>query len=238
MKKESIGIVIPLYNQGIYLEDALRSVYDNGTKFDVKVVIVDDKSTDNSLVAAESLSKTYRDAFTLISIQTHPVNRGLSAARNTGIQSIDTTYVVCLDADDRLHHNYFNQCWHTMYTQTADIVYTDMQEFGLSHALYTWHTFSEAELRRGNFIHCAAMFRKAVWETVGGFDVDMRCGLEDYEFWIRAHLCGFKFVKNLNTRLWWRRTASSMTAALETQNKRADVMAYIQNKHMGWFSGS
>jgi glycosyltransferase involved in cell wall biosynthesis len=232
--KESVGIVIALYNQGKYLDDAIRSVIDNGDKFNVEIVIVDDKSTDDSLKIAKELQVVY--VAHKIRILEHEVNRGQAAARNTGIMHLpDADYIICLDADDRLHYNYINRLWGTIQRDKVDVSYANSQMFGDQTGVYKWPEFSEANLKRGNFINCSAMFKRVVWQNSGGFDETMRDGLEDYEFWIRAFRRGFKFAKNNDTRLWWRRSGTGTTHSIDTDKEKHDkVMGYIKTKHKEW----
>jgi glycosyltransferase involved in cell wall biosynthesis len=86
-------VIIPLYNKENYVESALKSVL-NQTYTDFEVIIVNDFSSDKSVVKIEPFLS---DKVTLIH---HEKNKGLSAARNTGIQNAKTEYITYLDADD------------------------------------------------------------------------------------------------------------------------------------------
>jgi glycosyltransferase involved in cell wall biosynthesis len=87
-----ISVVIPCYNHGHFLPEALASVLSQPYP-SIEVVIVDDGSTDNTRqIAAAYPQATY----------VHQENQGLAAARNTGIRHSTGNYVVFLDADDWL----------------------------------------------------------------------------------------------------------------------------------------
>ncbi|MGH8639004.1 MAG: glycosyltransferase family A protein, partial [Burkholderiales bacterium] len=88
----TVGIVVTTYNHTRFLDDALRSVVDQSRAADA-VVVVDDGSTDDPAAVAAR--------FPGVRLMRQE-NRGLAAARNTGLAALDTTYVVFLDADDRL----------------------------------------------------------------------------------------------------------------------------------------
>jgi len=98
-KHPFFSVVIPLYNKENYIEDTLKSVL-NQTFCDFEVIIVNDGSTDNSLEKVKSFSDTR------IHIFEHKQNKGLSAARNTGIKEANTNYIAFIDADDlwKTHH--------------------------------------------------------------------------------------------------------------------------------------
>ena len=87
-----VSIIIPCYNYGHFLAEAIESVVRQSypTK---EIVVVDDGSTDNTA----AIAARYPEARYV-----HQHNQGLSAARNTGIQQSRGTYLVFLDADDWL----------------------------------------------------------------------------------------------------------------------------------------
>lgn len=86
-----VSVVIPCYDQGRYLGDAIRSAASQG--FPVEILVVDDGSTDDTAEVAAGLAqaRTVRQA-----------NCGLSAARNRGLAESTGGLVIFLDADDRL----------------------------------------------------------------------------------------------------------------------------------------
>lgn len=94
-----VSIVIPVYNVATYIEGCLNSVNEQTYK-DIEVVIVDDCGTDDSMTLAESYLREHdtMDA----KIVRHSHNRGLSAARNTGLKAATGDYVYFLDSDDSL----------------------------------------------------------------------------------------------------------------------------------------
>ena len=87
-----VSVVIPCYNQAEYLGEAIRSVLSQSYT-PVEIIVVNDGSTDDTALVASSFSEV-----TLINQE----NRGLSAARNSGIRGSHGSMLVFLDADDRL----------------------------------------------------------------------------------------------------------------------------------------
>jgi glycosyltransferase involved in cell wall biosynthesis len=90
-----VSVVIVCYNQAAYLLDAINSVVEQ-TYRRFEVVLVDDGSTDNTAEIARGFAEIH---------YVHQPNRGLAAARNTGLKASHGRYVVFLDADDRLLPN-------------------------------------------------------------------------------------------------------------------------------------
>ena len=83
---------MPVYNYARYLDEALKSVFAQ-TRIPDEVIVVDDCSTDNP--------KEICDKYPVKYIR-HEVNKGLSAARSTGIRASTSTYCFSFDADDIL----------------------------------------------------------------------------------------------------------------------------------------
>lgn len=96
-----ISIIIPVYNVAPYVERCLQSVI-NQTYKDLEVLIIDDCGTDNSMEIVERLLLSFPFPFRMLR---HEHNRGLSAARNTGIAAATGEYLYFMDSDDELTSN-------------------------------------------------------------------------------------------------------------------------------------
>lgn len=93
-----VSIIIPVYNVAPYVGECLRSVLEQDYP-EIEIIIVDDCGTDNSM---EIVSETVADSTYEVLILRHPQNRGLSAARNTGIMAAKGDYIFFMDSDDYL----------------------------------------------------------------------------------------------------------------------------------------
>src|SRR5262249_60209669 len=89
---QHVSIVIVCYNQARYLPEAIQSALAQ-TFGDIEVLVVDDRSTDDTRDVALSFSPVR---------YVHQGNQGLAVARNTGIRETTSPYLLFLDADDRL----------------------------------------------------------------------------------------------------------------------------------------
>jgi glycosyltransferase involved in cell wall biosynthesis len=95
----SVSIVIPCYNYGHFLRDAVRSVLTGQDGVDVRVLVIDDASTDDSVEVAKAIA----ELDSRVEVAVHPVNRGNIATYNEGLlEWADGDYTVLLSADDRL----------------------------------------------------------------------------------------------------------------------------------------
>lgn len=187
-----VSIIVSSYNYGAYLEECLTSVaaqtYDN-----IEVIIVDDASTDNSWEIVAKFVMTHSTAAKPWGGMRHEQNSGQPAfTRNTGIAKARGDLVLCLDADDVLMPTMVEECVQAMrQNPEASIVYTGVTCFGDSDQ--QWHTapFQYERLIMQNFICYASVYRREIWDAVGGYSTNLR-GMEDYEFWVKAAGLGYR----------------------------------------------
>lgn len=101
MNKPSVSIIVPVYNVEPYVEDCLNSVIRQTYDGPMECIVVDDCGTDNSMEVVEKMVAEY-DGPISFKILHHEHNRGLSAARNTGMDEATGDYLFFLDSDDEL----------------------------------------------------------------------------------------------------------------------------------------
>lgn len=97
----SVSIVIPVYNVEAYIEDCIRSVMRQTYNGPLECIFVDDCGTDNSILVVQRVVSEYVGPISFKTIH-HTWNRGLSAARNTGIDAANGNFIFFLDGDDAL----------------------------------------------------------------------------------------------------------------------------------------
>ena len=179
-----VSIIIPCYNHGHFLGDAIQSALGQ-TYPNKEVIVVDDGSTDET----SSVVANFDNAVHYI----YQENRGLSAARNTGIEEANGEYVAFLDADDLWHSNFII---YLLPVLIGDIelgaVYCGSQFIDVSGRLLPQKQTKVVtprelfrELAGGNFFmpHCW-LIRRVCLDKVGGFDTKLR-SCEDFDMWLR-----------------------------------------------------
>ena len=102
-----LSVVIPVYNVSPYIETCLTSIFKQTFKENFEVLLVDDCGTDDSVEIARRLIDASSPVNQSYKILHHEKNRGLSAARNTGLLAADGKYVYFLDSDDLLSADCF-----------------------------------------------------------------------------------------------------------------------------------
>lgn len=229
--KNKVSIVIPCYNAGSHLAEAVQSALAQ-TWLDVEIVIVDDGSDDP-------------DTLRLLDAPTWPhtrvirqPNAGPAAARNRAIHEATGDYILPLDADDLIGTTYAAKAAAVLDAQPeVGIVYCRAAKFGGEEGPWNLSVFSPDELALGNVIFVSAMFRKAEWELVGGFDESLRHGMEDYDFWIRLVHAGRKVVRLDETLFHCRIRERSRTALFEQGRERVvATYAKIFRKNRDFFA--
>lgn len=194
MSNKLVSIIIPAYNVEKYIRQSIFSVLQQTYK-EIEIIIVDDGSTDST----GSIIAEYSAKDTRITILTQK-NRGLAAARNTGLRHAKGEYLCILDSDDiMLPEKIAKQLEFLEQHPEFDITYSDLYHFidGTSDVYH--HTMGALgdnqyqTLLLGNVINPnAVFFRRSVFEKCGGFDETLRSA-EDWEYWLNVAYHKIKF---------------------------------------------
>lgn len=116
-----ISIIVPIYNVEKYLTKCLDSLV-NQTFLDYEIILVDDGSTDQSLIIANTYKEKYPNK---INVYTK-INGGLSDARNYGINHAKGEYLAFVDSDDYVETTMFEKMFLNQTKYNSDIVACDM----------------------------------------------------------------------------------------------------------------
>ncbi len=183
---KSVSVVIPTYNYGRFIEDALRSVF-NQTRSPSEIIVVDDGSTDDTA----SIIGTFGDGVRYI----HQDHAGVCAARNRGVSESTSELIAFLDADDIWEPtNLEKQLARFESDDDIGLVYCAMREFdgetgetiqfylegsedGVADNLLLWEGPTVAP---GG----AVIVRLIAFDHVDGFDTRMKVS-EDWDFGYR-----------------------------------------------------
>ena len=114
--REVVSIIIPVYNVEKYLEKCINSVLEQTFK-DIKIILVDDGSTDNCGEICEKFKKIDSRIIVI-----HQENQGVSAARNTGISVSTGEYIGFVDPDDTIKSDMYENLIKYSFNGSIDIV--------------------------------------------------------------------------------------------------------------------
>ena len=126
MNQPSVSIIVPIYNVEQYVEDCICSVMRQTYDGPIECILVDDCGTDNSMVVVDRIISEYHGPISF-KILRHDNNRGLSAARNTGMDAASGDYYFFLDSDDELTDDCIEKLTKPLETEWYDVVIGNVQ---------------------------------------------------------------------------------------------------------------
>ncbi|HRB72607.1 MAG TPA: glycosyltransferase family 2 protein [Flavobacterium sp.] len=187
------SIIIPLYNKQDYIENTLKSIF-NQTFTDFEIIIVNDGSTDNSYNLVQSLSDKRIRLFST-------ENRGVSAARNFAMSNAAGEYFAFMDADDFWYPQHLEKIAYTLSKYNHLKVFTTLLEVETRNGVFpgNYTHLSEAEIQEVDLFETSlartilsgstTVIHKNVRQKIGPFNEQLSNG-EDTEYWIRI---GFNY---------------------------------------------
>lgn len=221
-----VSIIIPCYNHGEYLEEALNSIVVSDKRGISEVVIVNDGSTDLfTLSVLEELSK---QGWKVI----HQPNQGLAAARNTGIFNTSAPFVLPLDADNKLMEGYLTNGLDLLKRTEAAAVYGDALYFGDKNGVWKNKSFKVQNLLLENHVDACALIRRESLLKVGGYSLGMPSnGYEDWDLWLKMVAQGYTLAYLSEPCFEYRVLKNSMVKSLnKNRQKSNELLDYIHQK--------
>lgn len=240
-----VSVIIPTYNRYNYLKNAIDSILEQ-TVNDLEIIIIDDASNDNT----PSILRDFND--NRIKYIRHAVNKGGSAARNTGIKESSSEYIAFLDDDDlwlpgKLEEqlNLIKQlppdfgavsCDYYLTNNIGSLFkaetplkqndrYMAKSKFSLSN-----------DLLLNNYVGSTSqvLVKKLCFERVGNFDTELK-SCQDLDMWIRiARVFKFTYVDKplIIYRLHQHKISRDLNALIQGHEKLFDKYKseYIKNR--------
>lgn len=231
-EKPAVAVVIPCFNHGRYVGEALASVRAQ-TWPRVEPVIVDDGSTDPETIRV-------LDGLATRGVRViRQENGGLAAARNTGVRATDAPFYVPLDADDIIDPTFVE-------TLIAPLLEDPTLGYSYCHAAYfgdgapnndVWPcpAYDPATLLVANLSTATAVVRRAAFDLAGGYAEDMRGGMEDWDFWIALLAVGYRGRCTPRPLFRYRKHAGG-SMLTETQKRRRELYHRIVSHHRHLFA--
>lgn len=162
---DKITIIVPIYNVEKYLQQALNSV-EGQTYKNLEVLLIDDGSTDNSSKIAKEYTKKDK-RFILIQQE----NKGLSGARNTGLDNATGKYIMFLDSDDFFEETACETLYNCIEKTNADYVignYTNTNEDGTKwqKPVFDKENYKEFKLSINDYTNSFYIMNSGVWNKI------------------------------------------------------------------------
>lgn len=209
-----VSVIVPTHNRPDMLKDALQSILDQ-TFQDFEIIVVNDAGTDVSDVIAGF------DSTKILYLQ-HATNKGLAAARNTGINAAKGKYIAYLDDDDRYYPNHLETLVSHLEKTGNQVAYTEAHR-----ACQQWQGDAYEIVKRDVpfsrdcdpddilIDNCTpvlcVMHQRSCLEKAGLFDESLHRH-EDWDLWIRmSRYYAFSHIRKLTCEFSHRLDESTMT---------------------------
>jgi len=232
MSESLVSILIPCYNYGSYLDEAIDSALAQSHPH-IEVIVMDDGSTDDTPVVAARYGQRIRFNRT--------PNQGLPATLNAGLRLAQGAYFVQLDADNRLHRDFV--------TKTLDViqqaqdprvayVYTQQRFFGERHALTKRPAYDVNLLKERNYIDACSLVRSEIGRRFQFDPAPQVRKVPDYEFYLTLAENGFAGILLDEPLMDYRIHNSSMGRQIGLRHEQVDIMKSILRKHHDFYSAA
>ena len=223
----AVSVIMAAYNVEPYLAAAMQSVL-RQTFRDFELIVIDDGSKDATHEIAQRIAAGDSRVKLL-----HKTNGGISSARNHALRECSGELIAFIDSDDM---------WDPAFLQAQVDVLTNHPEIdivsGNGWVLGGPQSGRPARpvpdrrpepsllsiIEDENAVFIMTVFRRRVYETIGGFDEAIRTN-EDYDFWLRAAAANFRFARNDRPLAHYRQRADSLSAA-QGQMIRGILLVY------------
>ncbi len=240
LSTKKISVIIPSYNYGKYLVEAVDSVLKQ-TYPPSEICLIDDGSIDDTATIGMRLAEQYPE---LIKFTKHDKNEGIIFTFNEAVHTASGDYVCILDADNRFRSDFLEKTTMALnMNKKAAIAYTDFAFFGSraeakyslfpvewrkgikANCFYTigFPTFNEQSrnfLKIRNFIHGNSLYKRDAFLQVGGYKSDAEKP-EDHSLFYRMVEEGWDAVHIPEPLLEYRQHAK------EQENDRFNYFAQL-----------
>jgi glycosyltransferase involved in cell wall biosynthesis len=180
-----VSAVIPFFNDGTVIEEALESLGRQTRPVD-QIVVVDDGSTDASSLSV--LGRLERPGITVV----RQDNQGPGPARNLGVAQCDGDAILFLDSTDVVTEQHVERALAALAGAPDEIgfVYPDMQFLGNENHLVVMPPYNLYLLLHRNFCCMGGIIDRTVFDAGFGFSSDRQVGFEDWDFFATLGMHG------------------------------------------------
>jgi tetratricopeptide (TPR) repeat protein len=227
-----VSVILPTFNRPERLAEAIDSVLAQ-TFQDFEILVVNDAGTDVEAVVSA------RKSSGKITYVRHGKNKGLAAARNTGIRLARGEFITYLDDDDLFYPDHLQILVHCLQNNDCGVAYTDAHrahQVQRGGQLVVTHRdlpfsmdFNHDNILVGNFIPVlCVMHRKSCLDEAGLFDETLTTH-EDWDLWIRlSRKYRFGHIRKTTCEFSWRTDGTSMTSSKQKDFLRTLEIIYAK----------
>lgn len=162
-QQNKLSIIVPVYNTEKYIATCVESLLKQNTRYQYQIIIINDGTPDQSIKRIEHLLEDQRVRCIEQS------NRGLSGARNTGLECIHSEYVAFVDADDYVSDDFVQKMMQVAMESDADIVQGGFLKFILEKCRIKSQRYKEETIKNKYIISGFAwgkVYRSALFKQI------------------------------------------------------------------------
>lgn len=214
--KSKITVVTPMYNASKFLEGLFKNISEQSIAKSIEWILVDDKSSDNTLKKCLELAKNYKKNFSSIKIFGMEKNSGATSVLSFGFSKASTKYVAWISADDLyISKDKLEKDLTLLSCEKYDMVFSNKMLLGsevktakmfqLDKNSLNLITSKESIKKIAFFIYSnpingsSLVFNKESYDKIGGFDKFLINVDGDWDIISRAFLCNLKVIYDNKT---------------------------------------
>ena len=223
MNRELVSVVIPCYNDHLYIRECVDSVL-NQSYSNIELILVDDGS---NTITKNVLKSIVHPRVTIY----EQVNNGQSSARNYGIKNAKGKFILFVDSDDTIAPSFCKKLLHNYNTNYA--VVTSNANIIINNKIsYVFKPIGGnlKEALKHNIALGTSMFLKEDLNNIGGYDETMSSGFEDWEMLIRLLSHTKKEVFVVDEPLY-NYTKGKVSTTTQANKIKYELLNYIYTKH-------
>lgn len=206
---DKVSIIMPCYNDGKYIREAIQSVKEQTYK-NIEIIVIDDGSDDEE--TRDVLDSLTVDVTVLQTNHLRP-----AGARNYGIQNAKGKYILPLDSDDKIEPSYVEKAVKILESnKNVGVVYCQADLFGEKRGRWDLPDYSFDKMLLDNVVFVTALFYRQDWQAVGGFNTQMLAGMEDYDFWLAIMALGREIYQIPEVLFHYRIKPTSRTTSFQS----------------------
>jgi glycosyltransferase involved in cell wall biosynthesis len=228
----AIAIVIPLFKHSVLVADALESALAQRSRFPFSIIVVNDGCPFvESDLQIKSIMAACRGSIRYLVGQ----NRGLSAARNRGIdyglkKFPELQAIYFLDADNTILPGAIEAAYSKLLDEPdTSWVYPNIDMFGLRRNFDYSGPYSVFRHTQYNICEAGSLVHRRVFDAGVRFDETMKLGYEDWDFWLTAATRGFRGAHHPRFGFQYRNRGESMLS--QAHRDDAEIHSYLRRKH-------
>jgi glycosyltransferase involved in cell wall biosynthesis len=223
--KKLITVIIPCYNHGAFIDDAIASVINNDFENICEIIVVNDGSTDQLTI--DTLNSLEGETILVY----HQENLGLAKARNKGIELATTEYLLMLDADNKINRDFLIE-FKSLFSKndSFDMLHGNAMYFGERDGIMHSKPLNFFGICKQNYIDACAIIKRETLIDLGMYDAKMPCmGWEDWDLWIRMAFKNKKTIYCNRIFFEYRYAQNSMIRTIG--HKENETREYLKLKY-------